>query len=112
MSTSDALERLHTELQLIASSLLPTEHLFCVSTDSRNVPFDEVDTVQLPLDICITSEESKYHLSIALSASYPGKDAVHVQVKGKDQGRDEAEGWREWVGGIMRDAEWDESDLG
>ena len=109
-----ALDRLRAELEILAASLLPAEHLR-LSSDGPAVPSDDLQAIaveRLPAKLEISSDDSRYCLYISVDGAYPAQRSVQVQVKARDQGRDEAEGWREWVGGVMRDAEWDDSELG
>jgi hypothetical protein len=86
--------KLDIEIELIQSSLLPVETLGQSGSEAFPRRFD------------VTSTESKYSLRVSVDRSYPERSAVGVEVKGLDDGREEAEGWKEWVDGIM--AEWDD----
>lgn len=110
-----ALDRLQAELEILAASLLPAEHIRSSSDPpSAASPNDlQATTVErLPVQLEISSDDSRHYLNISVDGVYPAQGSVQVQVKAKDQGRDEAEGWREWVEGVMRDTEWDDSELG
>lgn len=84
---------LDLEIELIQSSLLSGETL-------------EADDA-LPRVIDITSSASKLAVHVEVREGYPDAQSVHVEVKGSEINRDEAEGWRTWVKGCM--ADWDET---
>lgn len=86
--------QLDSEIELLIASILPSESL----TSSPEGAW--------PRQLLITSSDSRFSLHIAVGEEYPDKAAVNVQIKADDLGRDEAEGWKEWVEGIMR--EWDD----
>lgn len=91
----DPVEALDAELELITSSLLPAERL----TSS--------DPAIWPRSIEIVSDDSKFSLHVSVDPGYPRDESLVVEVKGKEMGRDEAEGWRAWV-----DARMGERDVG
>jgi hypothetical protein len=79
---------LDLELELIESSLLPAERL------------------RRDGDSCeISSEDSKLVICFQTTSRYPAKDAVELEIKGSEVGREEAEGWKKWVNERLR--EWD-----
>ncbi|ORY24294.1 hypothetical protein BCR39DRAFT_561590 [Naematelia encephala] len=90
------LPRLEAELELISSSLLPTESLHNESSDTGALVFR------------IDSTESALGLHITVSDQYPDADAITIAVKGGTVGREEARGWERWSADQMR--EWDPSD--
>ncbi|CAD6571455.1 MAG: hypothetical protein TREMPRED_000294, partial [Tremellales sp. Tagirdzhanova-0007] len=81
----DLEETFEPELEVIAASLLPAEAL----TSSEPGIW--------PWTIEISSTDSKLSLCIVIAQGYPAQQDVAVEVKGTQMGRDEAEGWREWV---------------
>lgn len=90
----EKLENLNTEIELIESSLLPAESIVASS----------LGTLARTLDL--SSSESPLRLSVRIEGSYPKANSVYVEIKGDDVGREEAEGWRVKVDGMMQD--WDE----
>jgi hypothetical protein len=84
------------ELELITSSLLPAERL--VLSDENT----------WPRTVDITSDDSDFSLHITLLEGYPDRDAVRIDVKGSQMGRDEAGGWKSWIEGTMDDWTADE----
>lgn len=90
----ETLDKLDTELELIEASLLPVESLSSSARDS------------LPRTIDMSSTDSQLRISINVSQGYPGRDAVVMEIKGADIGRDEAEEWKTKVEGMMQ--EWDD----
>lgn len=91
------MESLLTEIELIEASLLPVESL---NTSSRDA---------FPIVLEVQSSESKLRLLVGITESYPSRYAVHIEVKGENVGREEAEEWREKVETMMQDWE-DESE--
>ncbi|KAL7423088.1 hypothetical protein Q5752_002387 [Cryptotrichosporon argae] len=87
----DALDK---ELEIIRSSLLPSESVAVEGTWSRV--------------IAITSSDSAYGLRISVGERYPDAEAVKIDVKGRDDGREEAEEWARWSRDKMVD--WDTED--
>ena len=85
-------DTLDAELELVRSSLLPAESL------------DVSDS--WPREITVTSSDSLYALRIVVNERFPSRDAVALEIKGRDVGRGEGEEWRRWVEGKMD--EWDE----
>lgn len=119
IADESTIARIQAELELISVSLLPSERLRLPSGTEADSPSDNTDdaadvpvVTALPCEMIISSAESRYTLLISVSAAYPAKEGVKVQVKGEGEGRDEAEGWKEWVGGVMRVTEWDDSESG
>jgi hypothetical protein len=88
---------LHLEVELIASSLLPAEQL-------TNAPAEHPRLCELE----IRSSNSNIWLHILVSEGYPDRQAVHLEVKGQDVGREEAEGWNAWVKERLSD--WQQDD--
>jgi hypothetical protein len=88
------MESLLTEIELIEATLLPVESL---NTSARYA---------FPVDIEIQSSESKLRLVISIDEIYSQKKAVHLEVKGEEIGREEAEEWKEKVEMLMM--EWDD----
>jgi len=82
---------LDLEIELIESSLLPAERL------ARNGDSFE-----------ITSDDSKLVVHFEATSEYPAKEALVLEIKGSEIGREEAEGWRHWVD--ERVAEWDNTE--
>ena len=82
-------ENLEAELEVIAASLLPAETL---TTSEPGI---------WPRTIEITSIDSKLSLYIVIAQGYPAEQDVAIEIKGTQVGRDEAEGWRDWVGQKM-----------
>ncbi|WVQ96647.1 hypothetical protein IAU59_003752 [Kwoniella sp. CBS 9459] len=91
-------EDLDTEIELIASSLLPAETLDSLSPDQ----------MQWPRQLHISSTDSTLSLNIIVKEGYREKDCVLIEVKSPAMGRDEATGWQEWIDEKM--AEYDEGD--
>ena len=85
-------ERLDLEIELIEASLLPAERL-----------------VRDGNAISITSDDSILSLHVAVSPNYPTSGSVAVEVKGENIGRDEAQGWKEWLKNTLIE-EWDAGD--
>lgn len=79
---------MNVEIELIESSLLPDESLH-----------------RHPSGIEVKSTASKLILHVTTD-NYPGH--VVIEVKGPEIGREEAEGWREWVEERMK--EWNPQD--
>jgi hypothetical protein len=90
----ETLDKLDTEIELIEASLLPVESLSSSARDS------------LPRTVDISSTEGTLRISVNVSQGYPGRDAIVVEIKGADIGRDEAEEWKTKVEGMMQ--EWDD----
>lgn len=90
----ETLDKLDTEIELTEASLLPVESL---SSSARH---------SLPRTADISSTESTLRISVNISQGYPSRDAVVVEIKGADIGRDEAEEWKTKVEGMMQ--EWDD----
>jgi hypothetical protein len=86
--------QLDLEIELIESSLLPSETLVVDSHDPRVIN--------------ISSTASKLALHVTLGESYPAKESLKIEVKGPEIGREEAEGWRTWVQEKMED--WNAND--
>lgn len=86
--------QLDLEIELIESSLLPSESL---ANTSRN-----------PYVVDITSTASKLSLHITINDTYPASGSIGVEVKGPEVGREEAEGWRVWVEERLKDWDSDE----
>lgn len=84
----DRQTQLNTEIELIESSLLPDESL------DRSPSGIEVKSTASKLILHVTTDK------------YPGD--VGIEIKGPEVGRDEAEGWREFVEGKMNDWNKDE----
>lgn len=82
---------LDLEIELITSSLLPAETL----SESSLSPAGQAASGSR--DFEIRSSDSSLWLHIVISEGYPDKQAVRVEIKGDEIGRDEAEGWRGWV---------------
>ena len=82
----DVAARLDAELELIEASLLPAESLTHHSSLSG-----------WPVTFTITSTDSPLSILVALSETYPAPDGVHVEVKGSEDGREEAEGRKSWM---------------
>lgn len=85
---------LDLEIELLQSSLLANETL----TVSDGYP----------RTIDITSSDSKLALHVLFSDDYPKASAVHIEVKGPEVNREDAEGWKTWVEERMSD--WDVTD--
>ncbi len=81
----DPAEALDLELELIISALLPAEKL---SSSERG---------RWPRTIDVSSDDSKFSLHAIVAPKYPASDSVKLDVKGKEMGRGEAEGWIQWV---------------
>lgn len=81
---------LAVEVELISSSLLPKETL-------------EVTGDAYPFIIDIRSEESDFSIQITVNDAYPKLGGIGVVVKGKNMGRDEAEGWKDWASERLMD---------
>lgn len=81
---------LAVDVELISSSLLPTETL-------------EVRGDAYPFTIDIRSEESDFSIQITVNYAYPKLEGIGVVVKGKNMGRDEAEGWKDWASEKLTD---------
>lgn len=90
MSNGEAVD---VELELITASLLPGESLIAS------------DPAVWPRIIDISSKDSKLALHVSVDEGYPESQAVIIEVKGRDIGREEAEEWKGWVHERM--AEWD-----
>ena len=86
--------QLDLEIELIESSLLPSESL--TKTSSK------------PNIIDITSTASKLALHITINDAYPAPGSIGVEVKGQEVGREEAEEWRVWVEERLKDWDSDE----
>ncbi|WWC62508.1 uncharacterized protein I303_105104 [Kwoniella dejecticola CBS 10117] len=93
MSVQDDLD---TEIELIASSLLPAENL------------ESSPSGIWPRTIGITSTDSDLSLHASISEGYPSKDAIGVEVKSPSMGRDEASRWQALVKDKME--EWKEEE--
>lgn len=90
---------LDVEIELIESSLLPVEQL------------KRLDAIQDgPTQVfVITSKDSSLSLRFEIDPSgYPARDSAKIEVHGKDDGREEAEGWKRWV--LERVGDWNEED--
>lgn len=87
------MDPLEVELELITSSLLTAEAL------------SSGDPGTWPRIIDIASNDSKLSLHVIVRRTYPGAGGIEIEVKGKDMGRKEAEGWRDWVTEKMKG--WD-----
>lgn len=90
---SPRLQALDSEIELLTSSLLPTETLTSSPRD------------QWPRFVVIASTESQLAVHVRVDGQYPHQSAVKIDVKGASDGREEAEGWKEWVKERME--EWD-----
>ena len=86
---------LDLEIELLQSSLLGNETLTTSSSGDSRI-------------IDITSSDSKLALHVTIGKGYPKSSAIHVEIKGPEINRDEAEDWRVWVEERM--SEWDETD--
>jgi len=84
----DRQTQLNLEIELIESSLLPDESLH-----------------RIPSGIEVKSTASKLVLHVDTD-KYP--EDAGIEVKGPEVGREEAEGWREWVEERMKD--WNQDD--
>jgi len=84
----DRQTQLNVEIELIESSLLTDESLH------RHASGIEVKSTASKLILHVTTD------------NYPGH--VVIEVKGPEVGREEAEGWREWVEERMK--EWNPQD--
>ncbi|OCF43560.1 hypothetical protein I317_02578 [Kwoniella heveanensis CBS 569] len=93
-------EDLDNELELISSSLLPSETL-----DSSSSPSDQATW---PRVMSITSSDSALSLHVTINQGYRSRQAVKIEVKGAVMGREEATGWQRWTDEKM--TEYDESD--
>lgn len=91
--TLDTLSSLDTELEIIAASLLPEEALFSSSSSS------------FPREISIANGTSLRTLHITVREGYPALEAVSVELKGNDFGRDAAAEWNANIRGYL--GEWD-----
>lgn len=91
----DEASSLDTEIVLISSSLLPTESLSEALDSSRHIEIRNNDNDRL-------------WLHVEVSDGYPSRDAVKIEIKGAGMGREEAEGWKEWVDERMGD--WNAED--
>jgi hypothetical protein len=89
----DRLAALDEEIELVTSSLLPSETLTSSPRD------------QWPRFVVIASNECHVALHLRVDEHYPKQGSVLVEVKGEDDGREEAEGWKQWVAERM--TEWD-----
>lgn len=85
---------LDLEIELLQSSLLANESLTTASGDPRVID--------------ITSSDSKLALHVTLGQDYPQGSSVHLEIKGPEINRDEAEDWRIWIEERM--SAWDETD--
>lgn len=75
MSNSESLD---VELELISASLLPAEELTADAGPSW------------PRVITVANADSRRALHIQVGDAYPSRDAVNIELKGNDIGRDEA----------------------
>jgi len=82
---------LDLEIELIESSLLPSERL--------NRDGDSFE---------ISSDDSKLVIQFRAASSYSAKEAVYLDIKGSEIGREEAEGWNQWV--TARISDWDNTE--
>ncbi|WVQ83071.1 hypothetical protein IAT38_005209 [Cryptococcus sp. DSM 104549] len=82
------------ELELITASLLPAESASSSASDVW------------PRTIDIISTDSPLSLHVRITSGYARRDAVEVEVKSADMGRDEATRWKEWVHDKMEN--WEE----
>lgn len=82
---------LDVEIELIESSLLPAEHL-------------ETSLDNGTRTISISSQDSDLNIRVTIAVvTYPTAESVKVEIRGANDGRDEAEGWRQWVSERMKD---------
>lgn len=88
LTTMAASETLDAEVELIASSLLPEENLSSPS-------------LTWPREIVIANAESQRSLQITIAEEYPKRQAVTVEVKGNDIGRDAAAEWSKRINGFL-----------
>lgn len=89
-------EILDTEIELLASSLLPEEEL------------GSSDAGTWPREITITNTSTLQSLHVVVTEGYPASRAVSIQVKGNNVGREEAAKWDAEIGQLMD--EWDEAE--
>lgn len=94
ISPDPRLSSLDTEIELITSSLLPSETFTSSPRD------------QWPRFVVVASTSSRLTLNVRIDGQYPRSDAVKVQIKSDDMDRDEAEGWKDWVGARLK--EWED----
>lgn len=75
MSNSETLD---VELELIAASLLPSEELNAEPGSTW------------PRLFTVTNSDSRRALHVEVADQYPSRDAVKIEIKGNDVGREEA----------------------
>lgn len=101
-------EALDVELELLSSSLLPSETL-----EGPGTPASESDSPQTssgwPREFAIADADSNRRLVVRVREGYPALSAVNVQLKGGDLDRDAAHRSEERIQNLLR-KHWTEDD--
>lgn len=101
-------ETLDVELELLASSLLPSETL-----EGAGTPGTESESPQTssgwPHEFAIANADSGRRLVVYVREGYPARSSVDVQLKGGDLDRDAARRSEERIQNVLRE-HWAEDD--
>lgn len=101
-------ESLDIELELLASSLLPSEALEGAETPGWESESPQTSSAW-PREFAIANADSGRRLVACVRKGYPALSAVDVQLKGGDLGRDAAHRSEERIQNLLRE-HWTEDD--
>ncbi|EKC97737.1 hypothetical protein A1Q2_07936 [Trichosporon asahii var. asahii CBS 8904] len=101
-------ESLDIELELLASSLLPSEALEGAETPGWESESPQTSSAW-PREFAIANADSGRRLVACVREGYPALSAVDVQLKGGDLGRDAAHRSEERIQNLLRE-HWTEDD--